>query len=72
MDDLGLHTSKGYEDSIIQKVIVSGEGRLASLSIKLELTRSEVERFEHTIIESGKARLGAHVQYLPHVIRDAE
>jgi excisionase family DNA binding protein len=33
---------------------------------ELELTRSEVERLEHTIIESGKARLGAHIQYLPH------
>lgn len=39
---------------------------------ELELTRSEVERLEHTIIESGKARLGAHIQYLPHVIRDTE
>ena len=39
---------------------------------ELELTRSEVERLEHTIIESGKSRLGAHIQYLPHVIRDTE
>ena len=39
---------------------------------ELELTRSQVERLEHTIIESGKARLGAHIQYLPLVISDME
>lgn len=39
---------------------------------ELELTRSEVERLEHTIIESGKARIGGHIQYFPHVIRDAD
>ncbi len=33
----------------------------------LELTRSEVERLEHTIIESGKARVGANIQYVPHI-----
>ncbi|WP_418790898.1 helix-turn-helix domain-containing protein [Phosphitispora sp. TUW77] len=37
----------------------------------LELTRSEVERLEHTIIESGKARVGANIQYVPD-IRDTE
>ncbi|KAF0197383.1 MAG: excisionase family DNA binding domain-containing protein [Bacillota bacterium] len=39
---------------------------------ELELTRSEVERLEHTIIESGKARIGGHIQYFPHVIRDTD
>lgn len=38
---------------------------------KLELTRSEVERLEHTIIESGKARVGGNIQYVPF-IRDTE
>ncbi|KAF0194459.1 MAG: excisionase family DNA binding domain-containing protein [Bacillota bacterium] len=39
---------------------------------ELELTRSDVERLEHTIIESGKARIGGHIQYFPHVIRDTD
>lgn len=39
---------------------------------ELELTRSEVERLEHTIIESGKARLGAHIQYCPKGVRETE
>jgi len=34
---------------------------------KLELTRSEVERLEHTIIESGKARVEDSVQYIPNI-----
>ncbi len=34
---------------------------------KLELTRSEVERLEHTIIESGKARVAANIQYVPYI-----
>ena len=34
---------------------------------KLELTRIEVERLEHTIIESGKARVGGNIQYVPNV-----
>ncbi|GAB6174525.1 hypothetical protein JCM15765_40030 [Paradesulfitobacterium aromaticivorans] len=34
---------------------------------KLELTRSEVERLEHTIIESGKARVGGSIQYVPYI-----
>jgi excisionase family DNA binding protein len=38
----------------------------------IELTRSEVERLEHTIIESGKARVGANIQYVPYIIRDTE
>lgn len=38
---------------------------------KLELTRSEVERLEHTIIESGKARVEGNIQYVPN-IRDTE
>jgi len=38
---------------------------------KLELTRSEVERLEHTIIESGKARVESNIQYVPS-IRDTE
>ena len=38
---------------------------------ELELTRSEVERLEHTIIESGKARVEGSVQYVPY-IRDKE
>jgi len=37
---------------------------------KLELTRSEVERLEHTIIESGKARVEGSIQYIPHINRD--
>ncbi|MEN3004623.1 helix-turn-helix domain-containing protein [Dehalobacterium formicoaceticum] len=37
----------------------------------LELTRTEVERLEHTIIESGKARVAANIQYVPY-IRDME
>ncbi|WP_407311742.1 helix-turn-helix domain-containing protein [Desulfosporosinus sp. SB140] len=32
---------------------------------KLELTRSEVERLEHTIIESGTARVVGSIQYVP-------
>jgi excisionase family DNA binding protein len=39
---------------------------------KLELTRNEVERLEHTIIESGKARVEGSIQYVPHFIRDME
>ncbi|MCX8129701.1 MAG: helix-turn-helix domain-containing protein [Clostridia bacterium] len=38
---------------------------------ELELTRSEVERLEHTIIESGKARVEGSIQYVPY-IRDIE
>jgi hypothetical protein len=38
---------------------------------KLELTRSEVERLEHTIIESGKARVEGSIQYVPY-IRDMD
>ena len=34
---------------------------------ELELSRSEVERLEHTIIESGKARIGANIQYIPYI-----
>ena len=34
---------------------------------ELKLTRSEVERLEHTIIESGKARIGANIQYIPYI-----
>lgn len=34
---------------------------------ELELTRSEVERLEHTIIESGKARVGENIQYVPYI-----
>ena len=34
---------------------------------KLELTRSEVERLEHTIIESGKARVECSIQYVPNI-----
>ena len=39
---------------------------------EIELTRSEVERLEHTIIESGKARVGVNIQYVPYIIRDTE
>jgi excisionase family DNA binding protein len=39
---------------------------------KLELTRSEVERLEHTIIESGKARVEGSIQYVPYIIRDTD
>ncbi|MHB1652325.1 MAG: helix-turn-helix domain-containing protein [Desulfitobacteriaceae bacterium] len=38
---------------------------------ELELTRSEVERLEHTIIESGKARVEGNIQYVPY-IRDMQ
>lgn len=38
---------------------------------KLELTRSEVERLEHTIIESGKVRVAGNAQYVPY-IREVE
>ncbi len=34
---------------------------------ELELTRSEVERLEHTIIESGKARVEGNIQYVPYI-----
>ncbi len=34
---------------------------------KLELTRSEVERLEHTILESGKARVEGNIQYVPYI-----
>lgn len=37
---------------------------------ELELTRSEVERLEHTIIESGKARVEGNIQYVPYFDRD--
>lgn len=37
---------------------------------ELELTRSEVERLEHTIIESGKARVEGNIQYVPYFTRD--
>ncbi len=40
------------------------------LKSKLELTRSEVERLEHTIIESGKARVEGNIQYVPRISRD--
>lgn len=39
---------------------------------KLELTRSEVERLEHTIIESGKAKVEGNIQYVPYICRDIE
>lgn len=38
---------------------------------KLELTRSEVERLEHTVIESGQARVEGNIQYVPRISRDA-
>lgn len=38
---------------------------------ELKLTRSEVERLEHTIIESGKARIEGSIQYVPY-IRDMD
>lgn len=38
---------------------------------KIELTRSEVERLEHTIIESGKARVEGNIKYVPY-IREVE
>lgn len=34
---------------------------------KLDLTRSEVERLEYTIIESGKARVEGNIQYIPYI-----
>ena len=34
---------------------------------ELELTRSEVERLEHTIIESGRARIEGNIQYVPDI-----
>lgn len=34
---------------------------------ELELTRSEVERLEHTIIDSGKARVEGNIQYVPYI-----
>jgi hypothetical protein len=34
---------------------------------KLELTRSEAERLEYTIIASGKARVEASIQYAPQI-----
>jgi excisionase family DNA binding protein len=34
---------------------------------ELDLTRSEVERLEHTIIESGKARVEGNIQYVPYI-----
>lgn len=34
---------------------------------ELELTRAEVERLEHTIIESGKARVEGNTQYVPNI-----
>jgi len=37
---------------------------------KFELTRSEVERLEHTIIDSGKARVEGNIQYVPRISRD--
>lgn len=37
----------------------------ANINTKLELTRSEVERLEHTIIESGKARVEEGIYYVP-------
>lgn len=33
----------------------------------LKLTRSEVERLEHTIIELGKAKVAANIQYVPWI-----
>jgi excisionase family DNA binding protein len=33
---------------------------------ELELTRSEVERLEHAIIESGKAKVEGSIQYVPY------
>jgi len=47
------------------------ENHKNNFNSELELTRSEVERLEHTIIESGKARVGASIQYIPY-IRDTE
>lgn len=40
----------------------------------LELTRSEVERLEHTIIESGKAKVEGDIQYVPNIrdLNDSE
>lgn len=34
---------------------------------ELDLTRSEVERLEHAIIESGKARVQGNIQYVPNI-----
>lgn len=38
-----------------------------NFSSELELTRSEVERLEHIIIESGKARVEGNIQYVPYI-----
>ena len=43
-----------------------------NFSSELELTRSEVERLEHKIIESGKARVEGNIQYVPYICRDLE
>lgn len=34
---------------------------------QLELTRSEVERLEHAIIESGKVKVEGNIQYFPYI-----
>lgn len=39
---------------------------------KMELTRNEVERLEYTIIESGKAKIEASIQYVPYISRAVE
>lgn len=36
-------------------------------SSTLELTRSEVERLEHTLIASSKAKVAANIQYVPWI-----
>ena len=48
-------------------VLNTSDATLSYNGEKLELTRSEVERLEHTIIESGKARIESYVQYVPYI-----
>lgn len=44
----------------------------AKFNTKLELIRSVVERLEHTVAETGKARVEASIHYFPQIIRDSK
>jgi excisionase family DNA binding protein len=53
-----------------RKFVCHLENYKTKFASNIELSRSEVERLEHTIIESGKARVVGNIQYVPRIIEN--
>jgi hypothetical protein len=58
---LGGLTLTQNNNKAYQQQILSTNNYKTKLDSKLELTRSEVQPLEHTIIESGKARVAGNI-----------